>query len=146
MNIEFKKMDYDDLESVISLCNLCFEENTSLEYAQRVFKENEGDKNQIYLIGTVDGVTVAHLKVNIVPTIYENMNTYAILNHVCVHPDYRRHHLGTQLLNEAFKICKEMNCKKVELWSMNFRTPAHSLYNNYGFKVEDAKFFAKELN
>ena len=73
------------------------------------------------------------------------MNTYAILNHVCVHPQARRHKIGTKLLDFTFDICKQKGCKNVELWSKNFRTAAHRLYQEYGFIVEDAKFFSKNI-
>lgn len=146
MDITYKRMEESDIEGTIELCNLCFLEETNIEVAKKVFKETLKDPNQIYLIGTLDDKIIAHLKITIIPTFYGNMATYAILNHVCVHPDYRRHHFGTALLDEAFKICKEKNCKSVELWSKNFRVPAHELYKKYGFVVEDAKYFSKKLS
>jgi GNAT superfamily N-acetyltransferase len=85
------------------------------------------------------------LKITIIPTIYEDMNTYAILNHVCVKPDVRRHHLGTKLLDATFRICAKCGVKTVELWSKNFREAAHALYKHYGFEVVDAKFFSKDI-
>lgn len=145
MDINFRRMEFEDIEATIALCDECFLEHTDLEYAKKVFKENESDENQIYIIGSYENKVVAHLKINIIPTIYESMNTYAILNHVCVHPEYRRHKIGTALLDEAFKICKEKNCKVVELWSKNFRIAAHGLYKKYGFEVLDAKFFSKNV-
>lgn len=145
MDIVFRKATYDDLEGIIKLCNVCFDENTSLEYAKRIYFENEKDPNQIYLIGVLNNEIIAHAKINIIPTIYEDMNTYAILNHVCVKPELRRGHIGTKMLDECFKIAKEHNCKCVELWSKNFRIPAHSLYHSYGFEVMDAKFFTKDV-
>lgn len=146
MNVEFKIATFDDVENIIKLCNECFNENTNLEYAKRIYKENEQDSNQIYLIGLINGEIVAHTKITIIPTIYEDMNTYAILNHVCVKPELRRGHIGTKLLDECFKICKEHNCKCVELWSKNFREAAHGLYHKYGFEVMDAKFFIKNID
>lgn len=146
MNIEFKIAELKDLEGIINLCNECFNEYTPLEYATKVFKENEHDKNQIYVIGVLNNEIVAHSKVNIIPTIYEDMNTYAILNHVCVKPTLRREHIGTKLLDECFKIAKNHNCKCVELWSKNFRVAAHGLYHKYGFAVMDAKFFTKDVD
>lgn len=146
MDITFRHMNYEDIESTLTLCDMCFEEHTDLKYAQKIFKENEKDENQIYLVGLLGNKIIAHLKINVIPTIYEDMNTYAILNHVCVHPDYRRRKIGTALLDEAFKICKEKNCKTVELWSKNFRVAAHGLYHEYGFEVVDAKFFSKNVD
>lgn len=146
MNVEFKIATYSDLEDIIKLCNTCFNENTNLEYAKKVYLENESDPNQVYLIGLVEGEIVAHTKINVIPTIYEDMNTYAILNHVCVKPEYRRAHIGTKMLDECFKIAKERGCKCVELWSKNFREAAHGLYHSYGFEVMDAKFFSKNID
>lgn len=146
MEVSFRRATLEDVESIIKLCNECFDENTSLEYAKRVFLETEKDPNQIYLIGIVGGEVIAHTKITIIPTIYENMNTYAILNHVCVRPDYRRHNIATKMLSECEKIAKEQNAKVVELWSNNFRQPAHACYKHFGFIVNDAKFFSKKID
>ena len=143
--IIYRKAEIEDIDEIIELCNECFEENTSLEYARIVFLETVNDPNQIYLIGVMDDCIVAHAKVTIIPTIYENMNTYAIVNHVCVKKEYRRHNLATKMFGEVFRVCKEEGCKKVELWSNNFRVAAHSFYKNYGFVVEDAKFFSMNV-
>lgn len=144
-NIIFKVATLEDVESIIDLCNECFDENTSYEFAKKVYEETMNDKNQIYIIGICDEKVVAHTKITIIPTIYEKMNTYAIINHVCVKPEYRRHNFATKMLDEVFKICKENGCKVVELWSNNFRQPAHACYKKYGFIVNDAKFFSKEI-
>ncbi len=146
MNVEFRIANYDDVDGIIKLCNRCFNENTNLDYAKRIFKENESDKNQIYLIGVANNEIIAHVKINVIPTIYEDMNTYAILNHVCVKPELRREHIGTKMLDECFKIAKSHNCKCVELWSKNFREAAHGLYYSYDFEVMDAKFFTKDID
>lgn len=145
MEVLFRRAVLEDVEEIINLCNECFNENTSLDYAKRVFEETKNDKNQIYLVGIVDGKIVAHSKITIIPTMYEKMNTYSILNHVCVKPEYRRHNLATKMLVECEKICKEMGCVAIELWSGNFRQAAHECYKRYGFIVEDAKFFSKKI-
>lgn len=142
MTVDFRIANESDVESIIKLCNECFDEETSLDYAKGVFNETKNDDNQIYLIGVVNDEVVAHVKITIIPTIYEKMNKYAILNHVCVRPDYRRHNLATKMLEECNKICKEKGCVAMELWSMNFREAAHACYKNFGFHVDDAKFFS----
>lgn len=146
MDVKFSIMTKDDLVSTIELCNICFNEETDMNKAREIYEINKDDPNQIYLIGKMDDKIIAHMKISVIPTIYGPMSTYAILNHVCVHPDYRRHKIGTHLLDEAMKICKNKNCVCMELWSMNFRIPAHALYKNYGFTVEDAKFFKKVID
>ncbi len=145
MNVNFRLAEKKDVESIINLCNEVFNENTSLEYAQKSFEETKNDPNQIYVVGELDGKIVAHTKITVIPTMYEDMNTYAILNHVCVKEEYRRHKIGTKLLDYCMKIAKEKGCVAIELWSKNFRVPAHSLYKTYGFEIMDAKFFTKDI-
>ena len=146
MNLQFRIANENDIKGIIELCNECFNENTSLEYAKKIYLDNKDDVNQIYVIGILNDKIIAHSKINIIPTIYEDMNTYAILNHVCVKLELRREHIGTKLLDYCFKIAKDHNCKCVELWSKNFREAAHGLYHSYNFDVMDAKFFTKNVD
>lgn len=145
MKVEFRIAEEKDIPGIVELCNECFDEITSLEYATKMFDQTKNDPNQIYIIGIADNKIIAHLKITIISTIYEKMNTYAILNHVCVKPEYRRHNIATKMLNKTTEICKEKNCVCMELWSMNFRQAAHACYKNYGFNVDDAKFFSKKI-
>ena len=145
MEVTFRLMTKKDLPEVVSLCNEIFVEETSLDYAKKIYKKYKKDPNQIYVVGIVDGKIVAHLKITIIQTIYEKMNTYAILNHVGVKEEYRRNGIATKMLDYAFDICKKNHCVKVELWSNNVRTAAHACYYNYGFGLDDAGFFSKEI-
>ncbi len=146
MEVNFEILSEKDLQEVIELCNLCFHENTSMEYANKVFQETKEDPNQIYLIGKLGNKIVSHAKITVIPTIYEEMNTYAILNHVCVHPDYRRHKIATKMLDYISKICRENKCKVMELWSKNIRVAAHACYHHYGFTLDEAGFFSKKIS
>lgn len=145
MEVRFKEATLEDVEAIITLCNECFEENTNYEYARQIFLQTVLDSNQVYVIGEVDNKVVAHAKITVIPTMYEKMNTYSILNHVCVKPEYRRHNIATKLLVECERISKEKNCVMMELWSNNFRKPAHECYKQYGFVKNDATFFSKEI-
>ena len=145
MEVTFREMKKKDVPLVIELCNEVFKENTSLEYAMKTYKKHRKDPNSIYIVGLVDGKIVSHLKITVINTIYENMNTYCILNHVGVKEDYRRHGIATKMLDVAFEISKKHGCKKVELWSNNVRTAAHACYYNYGFELDDAGFFSMSV-
>ena len=145
MNIKFRKATEKDLPGFIELCNECFEEKTNLLKAKRIFNKYKNDKNHIYVVGEMDKKIVACAKITIIPTMFEHMATYAILNHICVKPEYRRHKIATHLLDYISKICKQHKCVNMSLWSLNFRVPAHKCYKNYGFDVLDAKFFNKGL-
>lgn len=145
MEVNFREATENDVEDIINLCNECFYEQTSLDYAKKMFEETKNDTNDIYLVGEVDGKIISHAKVTIIKTIYEEMNVYAILNHVCVKPEYRRHNIATKMLEEIEKICVANKCKTMELWSNNVRVPAHACYKKYGFHLDDAGFFSKKI-
>lgn len=146
MDLIFRKANYDDVEQIVDLCNECFGEQTNVGYAREVFDKTKDDENQIYLVGILDGKIVAHTRIVIIPTMFDPMRTYAILNHVCVKPDYRRHNIGTKMLIECEQICKKMNCVEMKLWSKNFRVAAHECYKHYGFNVIEATFFEKKVS
>ena len=144
MDIEFRIAKKEDVGEMIKLCNECFGEKSSEEYALKRFDEK--NDQQIYLLGvTEEGIVVSHTLINIIPTCFEEMGTYAILNHVCVKPEYRRNHIGEKMMDECAKICLARGCKMMKLWSKNFRTAAHAMYHKYGFETIDAAFFEKAL-
>lgn len=146
MEAVFKTADEKDVEGIIELCNECFFEDTDVEFARKVFNETKDSENDIYLIGTIDNQIIAHAKITIIKTMYKEMATYSILNHVCVKPEYRRHNIATEMLKEIEKICTDKGCNKMELWSNNVRTAAHACYKKYGFNLDEAGFFSKRIN
>ena len=84
MIIIFRKANYIDIEDIVKLCNECFDEKTSVKEARLKYEEVVNDKNQIYLVGVINNKIVRHVKITIVPTIFDGMGAFAILNHLCV--------------------------------------------------------------
>lgn len=145
MKIKFKIATLSDIPEIVDLCNECFDENTPTEKAIKIFNETMHDPNQIYLIGIMDDKIVAHSRIAIVKTMFDGMDTFAILNHVCVKPDYRHHHIATHMLDAIKTICIQKGCCAIKLWSRNFRVPAHTCYKRFGFIADDATFFSLEI-
>ena len=145
MKIKFKLATSLDIPGIVDLCNECFDENTSLDKATTIFNETIKDPNQVYLIGMVDNKIIAHTRIAIIKTIFDGMDTFAILTHVCVKPDYRGHHIATHMLEAVKTICKQKGCCAIKLWSRNFRVPAHECYKRFGFVADDATFFSLEI-
>ena len=145
MEVRFKIAEEKNIEGIIDLCNSCFDEDTPLEYAMEVFGRTKNTGRDIYIVGLVDEEVIAHAKITIVETMYQPMMTYAILNHVCVKPDYRRFKIATHMLTEIQNICKKKGCVKLELWSNNVRVAAHACYKRFGFTLDDAGFFSKKI-
>lgn len=143
MEVRFKIAEERDIEGIIQLCNACFNEDTPLEYAKAVFQKTKDTGRDFYIAGVVGEEVIAHAKITIVETMYQPMMTYAILNHVCVKPDYRRFKIATHMLTEIENVCKKKGCVKMELWSNNVRVAAHACYKRFGFTLDDAGFFSK---
>lgn len=145
MKVDFKVAQYEDIEDIIKLCNECFFEENNLEKAKEIFLKTKDDSNSIYLIGLLDGKIIAHTKISIIETMFVGMEKYAVLNHICVKAEYRRHKVGTLMLDEVTNICKICGCSSIKLWSNNYRHDAHACYNHYGFNLNDAGFFSKNI-
>lgn len=145
MELNFRFAREEDIKELVNVCNICFDEHTNYQKALQIFKQTYADPNQLYLIGVLDGKIVAHTKIAIIPTMFDGMDTYAILNHVCVLPEYRRRHIAKYMLEVVKKVCKDRGCCTAKLWSRNFRQPAHKCYLNEGFEILDAKFFELDL-
>lgn len=146
MEVMFRVASFDDVEGIITLCNECFNETTDINLAKERYKLTEDDRNQIYIVGEIENKIVAHARIQIIKTIYDDMGIYAILNHVCVKPDYRRHNLATKMLEYIEKVCLEKQCNSIKLWSRNFRIPAHECYKKFGFTPDDSTFFYKMVD
>ena len=145
MKVKFRIAEASDIPGIVDLCNECFEESTTHEKAVQIYNENAHDPNSIYLIGIMDDKIIAHTRIAIVRTIFDGMDTFAILNHVCVKPDYRKHHIATYMLETIKTICEERGCRAIKLWSRNFRVPAHTCYKKFGFIPDDSTFFSLEI-
>ena len=145
MKLVFRKAKREDVDGIVNLCNEIFSENTKYEVALERFIETENDSNQIYLVGLIDEEIVAFTKITIIPTIFDSMSKYAILNHVCVKENIREHKIGTKMLNVVEDICKKRGCDSLKLWSRNFRVAAHACYKKFGFILDDAGFFYKDI-
>lgn len=145
MEIRFSIADASKVRGIVDLCNECFDEDTTYEEAEKAFNEHKNDHNQIYLIGECDGKIIAHTKIAIVPTMFKGMDTYAILNHVCVKPEFRKHKIATEMLKAVKEVCKQKKCVSIKLWSRNFRVPAHTCYKKFGFVPDDATFFELKI-
>ena len=70
MELLFRQATLDDVNDIIKLCNESFNENTDVEYAKKIFEETMNDKNQIYIVGIMDGKIIAHSKITVIQTIY----------------------------------------------------------------------------
>ncbi len=90
------------------------------------------DPGQHYLVAEVDGKLVSTCVVVIIKNLTRGASTYALIENVVTHPDYRNRGIGTRLLKKAQEIAKEKGCYKVML--LTGRKDAISFYEKAGFE------------
>lgn len=60
-------------------------------------------------------------------------NNECELNNLCVLPDYRHKKIGEQLLQNAFTVAKENNCKKIKISIVEENEVVKKWYASFGF-------------
>ncbi len=109
-----------------------------------VKKKSKAKESDIELVCLNGDIVVGYLVLN---RIYDSIRdiSYCYANYVCVHSNYRNQHIGTKLLEEAFRICKEEGISYIELTTNPSRVAAHGLYKKMGFVERSTDVFRKEI-
>lgn len=56
------------------------------------------------------------------------------ITNIGVHPEYRRNHIGYNLLNSLINFCKDNNCNLINLEVRASNIAAQNLYTSFNFK------------
>jgi ribosomal-protein-alanine N-acetyltransferase len=116
----------DHIDQIMILEKMCF----TIPWSQNAFLEElTRNKFAVYYSAIVDGMVVGYAGM------WRVINEGHITN-IAVHPDYRRNHIASALLEKIIECCKENNIDNVTLEVREGNIPARSLYEKFGFKVE----------
>lgn len=63
------------------------------------------------------------------------------LNNLCVIPTYRHNGIGEELLKDAFKNAKELNCNKINIGIVEENKVLRKWYESFGFVHTETKKF-----
>ena len=132
MQIEFRKCEYNDLDFIVNLKELCFKWYIEKIYGwdinvQKSKTLNELDRHindmRIIMFDNEDiGIT----------TFYEDDEAY-IVGLIAIHPNYQKRGIATMIINEYINIAQHNNKKiKIKTYKEN---PAKNLYERLGFKI-----------
>ena len=118
--------------------------NELLQEAFFVSKKGKVSSGDVELVSIADGRVVGHLLLSrCLDPIRDEY--YFFFFFLCVHSDYRRRHIATQLFEKVFSLCHDENIAYLELTSNPSRVAAHHLYQKLGFQVRDTCVFRKEI-
>lgn len=86
---------------------------------------------------------VSSCMISITPNLSRNQKSYALIENVITHPDYRRQGFGRAVIEHAIKYAIENNCYKIMLLSTasEDRQAAHQFYEELGFDGNSKRGF-----
>lgn len=125
MEITLSLMDKDDIDDVLIVSSLSLKESWS---HSSFLKELENPLAK-YIIAKYGGKVVGFAGVWVI------IDEGDITN-IAVHPDFRRHNIGSKLLSSLIEHSKEWGCKALTLEVRASNLAAQNLYEKFEFKQE----------
>lgn len=132
MNIEFRNLEYNDVDFILKLKELCFkwyietiygwDINIQREKTIYELDEHIRDMRIIKLDNKDIGVT----------TFYEEESTY-VVGMIMIHPDYQNKGIATNIIKEYIQTAKNKN-KRIIIKTYK-KNPAKKLYERLGFRI-----------
>ncbi len=109
--------------------------------SQNVFSEIINDKNHHLIVNEIDGQIVSSCVCVIIPNLTRNVRSYAFIENVVTHADYRKKGYASACLNFAKEIAVKNNCYKMMLLTGSKEESTLNFYKNCGYNNTDKTAF-----
>ena len=144
MKINIRRANINDLSCIQDLNNSLFElEYNNFDDTLKVGWpfEKEGKeyfeymlKNQIIFMAEAEGKIAGYLAGTICKEVSYITETFAELDNMYINEEYRRFGIGTLLINEFKKYCKENNVQNIKVTASAKNNKAINFYMKNGFE------------
>lgn len=136
MEIEIRELRDEDLDRVCELESLSF----SMPWKKEDFKELIESNNSVYLVILADGLVVGTAG-------YTDNGFEGYINNVVIDEHYRRHNLGSRLMEALIKYGNEHGVKDFTLEVRVSNASAIALYEKFGFESAGVRkrFYEKPI-
>lgn len=118
------------------------EESESLLYTWEKIIDEE---NHHLIVNERNGRIVSSCVCVIIPNLTRNARSYAIIENVVTHPDFREQGLGTECLEFAKEIAQKNNCYKMMLLTGSKEEKILDFYKNAGYNNRDKTAYIQWL-
>ena len=142
--INIRRANINDLNAVQELNNSLFElEFNNFDNTLKLGWPFEKDgkeyfedmiKNEIVFVAEVEEKIVGYLAGSICEPISYITESFAELDNMCIDDEYRRFGIGTLLINEFKKYCKEKNIQNIKVTASAKNSRAIQFYMKNGFE------------
>ena len=85
------------------------------------------------LLGEIGDQAVTTCTLVVVPNLTRGGRSYAVIENVVTHPDFRKQGMGRAILDDAVRRARDANCYKVVLTTGSKRESTLSFYEKAGF-------------
>ncbi|MEO1135555.1 MAG: GNAT family N-acetyltransferase [Pseudomonadota bacterium] len=138
--VEFRDARIEDLRSIIDLISdddLGRQRELTKgpladEYRQ-AFDAISGDPNQLMVVGERHGEVIAYMQISFIPGLSRKGAWRGQLESIRVASHLRGQGIGTAFLRCAIELCRQRDCRLVQLTSDRRRANALRLYEQLGF-------------
>ncbi|MBQ1992204.1 MAG: GNAT family N-acetyltransferase [Clostridia bacterium] len=111
------------------------------EHLQSTWDTIIKDKNHHIIVKEIDGKMVSSCVCVIIPNLTRNIRSYAFVENVVTHSDYRGKGYATECLSYAKEIAEKENCYKMMLLTGSKSEKTLSFYQNAGYNSTDKTAF-----
>lgn len=136
MEISIRSAQFDELPLLLDLYKHLNPDDSlpDAEHLQQVWKQLFDDPKISCWVAGFDGKLIASCMLVIVPNLTRNARSYALIENVVTHTDYRRRGIGKRLLQQVLQFCWDQNCYKVMLLTGSKREEVYQFYEQAGFR------------
>lgn len=120
-------------------------EEQDIEVWKKLINEMNKSENLYLLVVEEDNRVVSTVQLAIIPSLTHNVRSFAVVENVVTHEDYRKKGFASMLLQEAIKIAQNKNCYKIFLETGSNRETTLNFYKENGFEMDTKHSFLKKL-
>lgn len=136
----------EDLSEFVEFYPKAFGGSCNIQSAEKHYATIANNPDYTLLTAKVEGKLCGYLMAVIIQDFVEDGTPFMTLWSVCVHPEYRRHGIGTTMMGYIEKLAKKKNCEFITFISGAHRTSAHAFYERLGYDLKKEKGVIKFLN
>jgi GNAT superfamily N-acetyltransferase len=137
-----------DLNGILALYQQLFNEEdySNIKMYEEKWKEIFQNNYLKYFVAIENGQIISTCNIAIIPNMTRNLRSFAVIENVFTHEDFRKKGYGKKVIEKAIEYAKKRNCYKVMLLSSKDRIEAHRFYERIGFDGNSKKGFQMRID
>ena len=142
-----REAEYEDLDSMLELYLHLHETSVPKhdDNLKKMWDKMILDEDYHIIVNEIDGKIVSSCVCIILPNITRNVRSFALVEYVVTHADFRGKGYATECLNYAKEIAKREKCYKIMLMTGSKKPETLRFYENAGYSSADKTGFNQSL-